>query len=139
MHIQFQTPYQFLFIHQNVKHLLVIWEKEHKKEIYIVDQESSEHLLLQYPGEAYREHVLDEVEAIFFPQIQLEDKEIPVILAATFQRNDHLYAVYYPKDRIRDELYFLQVKEQDQQLVEIPEDEYLSIVEYFQELYPEYF
>ena len=65
MNIQFKTPHQYVFIHENVKHLLLIWSKEAKKQLFIVEEKEGE-LHLLYPGETYEELVLDQVEDIFF-------------------------------------------------------------------------
>lgn len=137
MNIRFQTPYQFLFLHRDVKHLLVIWEKERKKEIFLVDHEEQNQLTIRYPGESYQAHILDEIEEIFLPKLECDGEIIPVILAATFEWNQRLYAVYYPKDKITEELYFFEII--DGQLQEISDEKYEQVISYYQKTYSDYF
>lgn len=134
---QFQTPYQFLFLHHHVQHLLVIWEKEQKKEIYIVDQVNPDRIELLHPGESYQEQVLDEVGEFFFSQLELEGELISVLLAATFEWKEKQYAAFYQKEKLQEELYFLEIR--DRVLSEIPDEIYEEVVSSFQEDYPEYF
>ncbi|WP_044642665.1 hypothetical protein [Risungbinella massiliensis] len=134
---QFQTPYQFLFLHHNVQHLLVVWEKEQKKEIYLVDQISPDRMELLHPGESYQEQVLDEVGEFFFSQLELQKERISVILAATFEWKKKLYATFYQKEKLQEELYFFEI--QDRALTEIPDEIYEEVVIFFQKHHQEYF
>ena len=74
MHIRFQTPHQYFFIYENVKHLLLLWSKEQHRELYIVEEEGDV-LNLRYPGETYRELVLEQLEDIFFQRLETEDDQ----------------------------------------------------------------
>lgn len=130
MNIQFNTPHQYLFYHQNVKHLLLLWKKEHKRELYIAEEDGPT-LSLRYPGETYVDKVLDEIEPIFFQQIISEKGPLAVILGATFSYENKLIAMYYTPPISEGMFCFFQIK--DEKPVEIAEAEYEAVVHQFEE------
>lgn len=137
MNIRFQTPHQYLFLHRNVKHLLLLWKKEHKRELYIVEDESTESLTLRFPGETYVEMVLNEIKPIFFQRLQTEAETFLAPLGATFEYGPKLIAVYLHPERPQTDLYFFEVE--DEQIKEIAEEEYPLIVQSFMQEYPDLF
>jgi hypothetical protein len=136
LQIRFQTPKQYLFYHQNVKHLLLIWAKEHTKQLFIVEDEKDQTLSLSYPGETYAEMVLDQVSPIFFQELQTETETFTAILGATFSFRGKLIGMYYHPDQPATLVYFFQI--QGEKIEEIPEAEYADVVEAFLQEFPEY-
>lgn len=137
MNIRFQTPHQYVFIHQNVKHLLLLWKKEHKRDLYIIEEEDGDTITLRFPGETYVEMVLNEVEPIFFQQLETESETFRAILLATFEYHDRLMALYAHPQRLQEECYFFEVK--NEAIHEIPEDMYEDVAQTFINEYPEFF
>jgi hypothetical protein len=133
--IRFQTPYQFLFIHQNVKHLLLLWKKENTKQLYIVEEENTS-LVLRYPGETYVEMILDQVEPVFFQELETEEATFSVALGATFSFQDKLIGMYYAPDNPSEQLYFFEI--QEDKIVEISDEDYPVIVQHFIKEFPDY-
>lgn len=137
MNIQFTTPHQYVFIHQHVQHLLLVWDKESRQDIYIVETETPDTLTLRYPGETYRELILDELMPYFFQVLLSEEgTEIPVILGATFSYESKFTGMYYPKAKPSETPFFFFL--QDGELGDIPEDTYAHVVKQFQSEFPEY-
>ena len=137
MKIRFQTPYQYVFYHHHIKHLFLIWEKEQKKEIYIMKEETADECLLQYPGETYTEMILQELEPVFFQTLETEDEQFPAILGATFSYQKRLIGMYVHQFRPEEEPpYFFEIK--NEQLVELADEEYEEIAKAFAREYPEY-
>lgn len=137
VNIQFQTPHQYVFFHHHIKHLLLIWEKERKKEIYLVQDETDDQMILQYPGETYMEMVLQELEPVFFQTLATETEEFPAILGATFMYQKRLIGMYYHQYRPTEEPpYFFEIT--NEQIQEIPEEDYESIAQTFMQKYPDY-
>ncbi|WP_124727566.1 hypothetical protein [Staphylospora marina] len=136
MHIRFDTPHQYVLIHRNVKHLLVMWKKEHKRDLYIVEDEG-ENMLISYPGQTYTETVLDEIEPLLFQQLEGEEGTFPVILGATFTHEERLMAMYYRPERPQEDIYFFAVE--DGRIREIPESEYEAVICTFISEFPEFF
>lgn len=135
MNIQFKTPHQYVFIHENVKHLLLIWSKEAKKQLFIVEEKEGE-LHLLYPGETYEELVLDQVEDIFFPRLETESETIQAVLGATFYYEGKLIAMYYDRERPGEQFYFFEIDQK--KILEIPDEQYEATVLAFLKEFPEY-
>jgi hypothetical protein len=136
LRIRFQTPYQYLFVHCNVKHLLLLWRKERKRELYVVEEEGDE-LLLRYPGETYAERVLDEIEPVFFQRLETDNGPFLAILGATFLYGERTMGMYYHPDRPNEEIYFFEIREG--RIHEIDDHEYENVVKAFMSEFPEYF
>ncbi|MDR6224173.1 hypothetical protein [Desmospora profundinema] len=135
MHVQFRTPHQYVFIHENVKHLLLVWPKEAKKQLFVAE-ERNHTLDLLYPGETYEEMVLDQVEPVFFRQLETDDGLFPVVLGATFHHRGALMGMYYNRDHRGDSPYFFALE--DGELADIPDEEYEAVALAFLEEFPEY-
>jgi|GEM_PF-1866034 len=137
MQIRFETPYQYVFYHHHVKHLLVIWEKEQRKDLYIIKEETPEELVLQYPGETYRETVLQELEPVFFQTLETEEERFPAILGATFSYQKRLIGMYYHQHRPdKEPPYFFEIK--NEKLVELSDEDYAEVIKVFANEYSEH-
>lgn len=139
MRIEFQTPHQYFFIHEQIKHLLILWSKDQHRELYVVE-EKGDSLLLNYPGETYRDLLFDQLGDIFFQRLETDSDSFRAALAATFTYNDQLFGAYYPAEQPQTapirELYFFEIS--DQELREIPDHEYERVVKTFFQTFPEY-
>ena len=137
LNFRFTTPHQYLFIHQHIKHLLLLWEKERRKEIYIIKEEQADELLLHYPGETYMEMVLQELEAVFFQTLATETEEFEAVLGATFVYQNKLIGMYYHKNQLQKlSPFFFEIV--DEQLKEIPDEDYEDVAKKFSQEFPEY-
>ncbi|WP_028776187.1 hypothetical protein [Shimazuella kribbensis] len=135
MNVHFATEHQYIFSHHHIQHVLLIWDKETRKDIYIVETETPDTLTLRYPGETYRERILDELEPYFFQVLLSEDqKEIPVILGATFAFHDQTVGMYYTKKEINSIPYFFFLRESE--LMDIPEQSYGQVIQQFRSTHP---
>jgi hypothetical protein len=132
VHVRFETPHQYVFIHENVKHLLLIWSKESKKQLFIAEEEEDA-LVLRYPGETYTETVLEQVEPVFF--LDLEGG-VEAILGATFYHQNRLIGMYYDKKHPTGPPYFFEIE--DGSPSEIPDEEYQAVAQTFAKEFPEY-
>ncbi|PTM58990.1 hypothetical protein [Desmospora activa] len=135
MQVHFQTPHQYVFVYENVKHLLLLWPKEAKKQLYIAE-ERNETLELLYPGETYEEMILDQVDSIFFCQLETEDGLVPVVLGATFRYRERVIAMYYNRENPNGPPFFFALENGD--LIDIPDEEYEAVVRTFLREFPEY-
>ncbi|MBD1371457.1 hypothetical protein IC620_03695 [Hazenella sp. IB182357] len=135
MQIQFQTPHQYVFIHNDVKHLYLLWKKEQTRELYIVESEN-ESMTLRHPGESYIDYVLLEIEPIFFRHLEMDGVVFSAILGATFSYQNRLMAMYYDADKSGDTPIFFEIK--DDEIFDISEEDYPLVVQTFKEAFPEY-
>lgn len=135
MHVRFQTPHQYVFIHENVKHLLLVWSKESKKQLFVAEEEGDT-LLLRYPGETYTETVLEQVEPVFFLDLEVEGERVEAILGATFYHQNRLIGMYYDKNHPSGPPYFFEIENGSPS--DIPDEEYPDVVQTFAKEFPEY-
>jgi hypothetical protein len=134
--IRFQTPYQYVFIHNNVKHLLLLWEKEHKRQLYIVEEEADEMLLL-FPGDSYTETVLDQIEPILFQRLETDAGPFLAVLGATFTYDERKMVMYYHPEHPDREIYFFEWSGDG--IAELDEEEYEAVTRAFINEFPEFF
>jgi hypothetical protein len=134
--IRFQTPYQYVFIHNNVKHLLLLWEKENKRQLYIVEEENDE-MLLRFPGDTYVEMVLDQIEPILFQRLETEEGPFLAILGATFEYGERKMVMYYHPEYPDREIYFFEWS--GEKILELKEEEYEAVTRAFISDFPEFF
>ncbi|SHF31554.1 hypothetical protein SAMN05444392_1153 [Seinonella peptonophila] len=137
MNIHFSSPHQYLFFHYHIKHLLVIWKKELRKDIYIVQDDNEESITVKYPGETYRERVLQEIEAVFFQTLEMDQELFQVHLVATFPYQNQLIGIYQDaKDSQKQPFLFAIV---DEELQELTDQEYEQAWHIALQEFPEYF
>lgn len=135
MNIKFSTKHQYLFSHHQIQHALIIWDKESRQDIYLAETETPDTITLRYPGETYRERLLDELEPYFFQVLLTDiDNEIAVILGATFDFQDQLVGMYYSKNETDHTSYFFYL--QDGQLSDIADEDYTDVIQQFRLTYP---
>jgi hypothetical protein len=134
MNIRFSTSHQYLFSHEQISHVLVLWDKEARIDIYLIDTETPDSLTLRYPGETYRERLWDELGPYFF-QVLLDEneQEIPVVLRATFHYKDQLVGMFLAKDDLTPYFFYLH----HGKLADIAEEEYSFVIEQFRVVYPQ--
>lgn len=137
MNIRFQTPYQYVFIHHGIKHLLLLWKKERKREIYVIEEEKDEEMTLRYPGETYTDMILQELEPLFFQRLEVDGKTFLAILGATFTYQKRTMVMYYDPDHPAESLFFFEYS--GEEIIEIDEHEYKQVVQAFMQEFPEYF
>ncbi|MFC4077837.1 hypothetical protein [Salinithrix halophila] len=135
MNIRFNTPHQYVFVHENVKHLLLVWPKEAKRQLFVVEEEDGL-LSLTYPGETYEETVLIQVEPVFFRHLETDSGLLSVVLGATFRHQGRLMGMFYNREETTGPPFFFELREDD--LQDIPEDEYEEVARVFLEEFPEY-
>lgn len=137
MAIQFNTPQQYLFIHERVKHLLILWKQEQITEIYIVEEENGNDLLLRHPGRLYVERLIQQLDPIFFLTIDTGSSTVPLALGATFYHNKKLIGYYVPSDPSLkwETVYFFEIS--DQRVINIPDQELSQVIHSFRNEFPE--
>ncbi|SDW51677.1 hypothetical protein SAMN05444487_10415 [Marininema mesophilum] len=135
MNLHFSTQHQYVFIHENVKHLFLLWPKENKRQLFIAEEQGEDLLLLTHPGETYEEMVLAQVEPYFFQRLVTGDDTLSAVLGATLRIQTKLYGLFYDRDSSTG-TYFFELAEDE--LRDIPEVDYENIARTFLEEFPEY-
>lgn len=130
------------FFFEDTHLLLVQWERDDKRELYLIAGQKDEVLELDFPGELYTEQVMDVTGNIFFISVQEESDVKRYILASYFVLNDIRYAVYYERGATQPgELVFFRVVDEGTSYgLEVIEDEteYASVAEEIEKRYTDF-
>ncbi|MBX5435612.1 MAG: hypothetical protein IRZ33_00170 [Alicyclobacillaceae bacterium] len=92
------APYAFLF--ENAHLLLLCFERDQAKFLFLIREQRDGEVVLDYPGRTFTERVMDAVEQIFLVQVQTDDDAEPVryVLGSYFVVGSQPYGAYYPRD-----------------------------------------
>jgi hypothetical protein len=138
----------YAFFFDDVHLLVIAWERDQHREIYLIRDIADDVLTVEYPGDRYREQVWDAVGEIFF--VSLEEDGDPsgktrYVLGAYFERRKgEACAVYYKRpDETGNgqsqpyELLLLKVQGEppDRRLAIPEEQEYQALLKQFRERY----
>ncbi|MGZ4113046.1 MAG: DUF1292 domain-containing protein [Tumebacillaceae bacterium] len=138
---KFSKGREFAFFHEDVHLLLVDFERDDKKELFLIaDREQDGTFLLEYPGELFTEQLQELIKSIFFIQVKEETQEGRYVLGAFFTYNRKEYALYYDREHADNgELIFFRANATgtgDYELVNIHDQaEYSEVVEHITERY----
>jgi hypothetical protein len=128
------TPFAFLF--ENAHLLLLTWERDNAKFLFLIQHEDDGTLHLDYPGELFTSRVMDAIESIFFIQVQEEGTEPKrYALGSYFKVGSRTYCAYYQRDVERPDVVLFRVEgEAPQHTLEVLDPkEYQAVAEAFQE------
>lgn len=90
---------QYAFLFENAHLLLLSWNRDQAKFLFLIQEQKDGGLMLDYPGELFVNRVLDTVENIFFVQVEEAGKEpIRYVLGSYFVIGEQPYAAYYERD-----------------------------------------
>lgn len=113
------------FFYEEAHLLLISWERDEKKELYLIADQQGEVLQLDFPGELYSERVMELIRSVFFISLQEDSGVTKHALAAYFTKNDKAYAVYYERhaDPPNELIFFHVADEGDGYGLDVIEDE----------------
>lgn len=136
---KFSKGREYAFFHEDVHLLLVDFERDEKKELFLINGvEEDGTYLLEYPGNLFTEQLEELINSIFFVQVQEEVREGRYALGAYFSYNRKSYALYYDREHPdNQELVFFRAEPTgtgDFDLANInDQDEYREVVEHITE------
>jgi hypothetical protein len=138
---RFSKGREYAFFHEDVHLLLVDFERDEKKELFLISAvEEDGTFLLEYPGELFTEQLQELIKSIFFIQVKEESQEGRYVLGAFFTYDRKEYALYYDREDTNNaELIFFRATATglgDYELVNIHDQaEYSEVVEHITERY----
>jgi hypothetical protein len=142
--ITFAKANSYAFFFEDVHLLLINWDRDEKKEIYRIERQEGDTLVLDYPGDLFVEQVLHVIENIFFVTVREGDREGKYALGVYFVIGEQPYGVYYEKNKSDQppELIFFRVIDDGNgyglQVVE-DEEEHRLVTETFMNQYTDFF
>jgi hypothetical protein len=142
--ITFAKANYYAFFFEDVHLLLITWNRDEKKEIYRIERQEEDTLVLDYPGDLFVEQVLHVIENIFFVTVKEGEREGKYALGVYFVIGEQPYGVYYEKNESDQppELIFFRVIDDGNgyglQVVE-DEEEHREVTETFMNQYADFF
>ncbi|MCL6593954.1 MAG: hypothetical protein K6T31_08265 [Alicyclobacillus sp.] len=123
----FAKAEQYAFLFENAPLLLLAWERDDAKFLFLIKEVRADGLVLDYPGQAFTDRVLDTISQVFF--IQVAEGEQPsrrYVLGSLFHCAGRMYGAYYERDAAEPNvvLFRLQGEAPDFELVLLDETEY---------------
>jgi|GEM_PF-5229073 len=99
MAFRFHQSEQYAFLYENVHLLMVTWTRDNAKFLFRIEAQSENgELQLDYPGETFSNRVLDNLERIFFIQVQSENSAGKAyVLGSYFEVDGQMYGAYYER------------------------------------------
>jgi hypothetical protein len=132
----FPKAEQFAFLFENAHLLLLAWDRDQAKFLFLIQEQKEDGLLLDYPGETFTNRVLDTVENIFFVQVEEEGNDPRrYVLGSFFAIGSQKYGAYYERDKENPEVVLFRIDGDapDFQLEVLDEDEYAKVAPIFAE------
>jgi hypothetical protein len=130
----FPKAEQFAFLFENAHLLMLSWERDNAKFLFLIKEHQENGLVLDYPGETFTNRVLDTLENIFFVQVE-EEGEHPkrYVLGSFFAVGKANYGAYYERgvENPNVVLFRIDGEAPDFQLEVLEEDEYERIAPIF--------
>jgi len=97
-YILFPKASHYAFFHENAHLMLIVWERDEHKELYLITEEQVGHVELNYSGDLFTELVMPVVEQIFFIQVQEHDQEGKYVLGSYFTVGKRVFGAYYNRN-----------------------------------------
>lgn len=95
----FPNGEQYAFLFENAHLLLLSWDRDDAKFLFLIKEHRDDGLILDYPGATFTNRVLDAIQNIFFVQVQEETGEARrYVLGSYFESADRSYGAYYERD-----------------------------------------
>jgi hypothetical protein len=121
--LAFPNANSYAFLFENAHLLLMSWDRDDAKFLFLIREHQSDGLVLDYPGAAFTNRVMDVIERIFFVRLEEEGSEPKqYVLGSYFLVGNQAYGAYYEKDSPRSDVVLLRV-------VGEPPDLELAVVE----------
>lgn len=135
--LMFPKAKHYAFVFENAHLLLVSWDRDDAKHLFVINEHQADALMLDYPGQTFTQRVMDIIENIFFVQLE-ENNEEPrkYVLGSYFVAGNTAYGAYYPEAAsAQAEVVLFRITGEPPNLVldTLGEKEYAKAAEAFQE------
>lgn len=100
--LTFPGAKQYAFLFENAHLLMLAWDRDDAKFLFVINEQKDESLVLDYPGRVFTDRVLDTVQNIFFIQVQEENTQSQrYVLGSYFEVDRKMYGAYYEQNEER--------------------------------------
>ncbi|MCL6593289.1 MAG: hypothetical protein K6T31_04885 [Alicyclobacillus sp.] len=123
----FAKAEQYAFLFENAPLLLVSWDRDEAKFLFLIKEVRADGVILDYPGQTFTDRVLDTISQVFFIQVAEEGQPARrYVLGSLYDWEGRLYGAYYERDATEPNvvLFRLQGDPPDFELVLLDDQEY---------------
>jgi hypothetical protein len=133
LQVMFPKASKQAFFFENTHLLLLSWERDNAKFLFLIEGQTEYGVELEFPGELFTNQVLDAIENIFFIQVNEGEQATKYTLGSYFYVNDIKYGAYYERDMDNPSvvLFRLSGEAPDFDLEVLGEDEFATVSEAF--------
>lgn len=113
----FAGAQQYAFLFENAHLLMLAWDRDDAKFLFLIQEQGENGFVLDYPGQLFSDRVLDTVQNIFFVQVQEGASEAKrYVLGSYFEADGKLYGAYYEPENENAELALFRIEGEAPQL-----------------------
>ncbi|MDI3327503.1 MAG: hypothetical protein QJR06_03025 [Alicyclobacillaceae bacterium] len=98
MRFTFTKAQPFAFFYDEAHLVLWQFEREGRRDLYVLHEGEEDTAVLEYPGETFTQRILDELGGVFFISVDQDGRPVPAALGASFEHNGRRYAAYYSRE-----------------------------------------
>ena len=121
----FPNAKQYAFLFENVHLMLLSWDRDDAKFLFMIKDQTEQGLTLDYPGQLFADRVLDTIQNIFFVKVQENQAEAKrYVLGSYFDVDGRVFGAYYEQDRVTPDVALFRIDgEAPGFTLEVPKDE----------------
>ena len=136
---QFPNAEKHAFVYENAHLMMLSWERDNAKLLFLIRNHDEHGLQLDFPGELFVNQVLDTVENIFFIQVNEGESSTKYALGSYFFVDGVRYGAYYQRDVMNPEVVLFRIEGEvpDLTLEVLEEDEFAYVSQAFTEQHQE--
>ncbi len=133
--VLFPKANKHAFFFENAHLLLLSWERDNAKFLFLIEGQTEDGVELEFPGELFTNQVLDTIENIFFVQVSEGEQVTKYTLGSYFYVNEIRYGAYYERDVDNPSVVIFRISGEspDFELGVLDEDEFRAVSAAFTE------
>lgn len=138
----FPSAKKFAFIFENAHLMLLTWERDDTKLLFLIKEQSDGKVVLDFPGRTFVDRVMDMIDKFFFIQVQSDDGVANrYVLGSYFYIGNKRYGAFYERDveTNPDVVLFRIDGDGDEVVISVlEEEEFADVAENFREMHGDF-
>lgn len=140
--LAFPKADQYAFLYENAHLMLLSFDRDDAKFLFLITEQRDGELVLDYPGQRFTETVLDAIQNIFLIQVEEESGSTrKYALGSYFLVDGRKYGAYYERESQSDEpnvaLFRIEGEATESTLEVLGDEEYVRVSQVFVEEHSE--
>lgn len=101
---------KYAFIYYEAHLLLMAFDRDDAKFLFVINHEGGDPIRLKYPGQTFTDRVLDDIERIFFVTLEEPDRApTRLVLGSLFEVSGKRFGAYYEAGAEQPEVVLFEV------------------------------